>query len=130
MKHTCLLALLAITGASILFQPALAQTPTTSATAATGLAGLWQGPLPIPGGSLPVAFAVQEPTPNKFVATLDLLAKRMNRLPVSVTVNADSIVFLAPKANCRYACVLAPGGQELRGIWAQPGLRVPLMLRC
>ena len=94
-----------------------------------GLAGLWQGPLPIPGGSLPVTFAVQQPAANKLIATLDLPARRMSRLPVSVALKQDSVVFFAAKANCRYACLLASGGQELRGTWVQPGLRVPLVLR-
>ena len=124
MKYTCLLALLAIA------RPGLAQTPTPAAAPdAPGLAGLWQGPLPIPGGSLPVAFSVQQPAANKLLASLDLPARRMSRLPVSVTLKGDSVVFFAAKANCRYACVLAAGGQELRGIWVQPGLRVPLALR-
>lgn len=95
---------------------------------APGLAGLWQGPLSIPGGSLPVAFTVQQPGANKLIATLDLPARRMSRLPVSVTLKQDSVVFFAAKANCRYACVLAADAQELRGTWVQPGLRVPLVL--
>lgn len=53
----------------------------------------------------------------------------MSQLPVSVTLKGDSVVFFAAKASCRYACVLAAGGQELRGTWVQPGLRVPLVLR-
>ena len=130
MRYTRLLALLAIAGAGTLPRVVLAQIPAPAmATDAPGLAGLWKGPLPIPGGSLPVAFAVQQPAANKLLATLDLPARRMSRLPVSVTLKGDSVVFFAAKANCRYACVLAAGGQELRGIWVQPGLRVPLLLR-
>ena len=129
MKYTRLLVLMAIAGGGILPQCVLAQTPAPAvATDAPGLAGLWQGPLPIPGGSLPVAFTVQQLAANKLIATLDLPARRMSRLPVSVTLKGDSMVFFAAKANCRYACVLA-NGQELRGTWAQPGLRVPLTLR-
>jgi pimeloyl-ACP methyl ester carboxylesterase len=131
MKHTCLLALLAVASTGALPQIGLAQTTGSSAAApdAPGLAGLWQGPLSIPGGSIPVAFAVQQPAANKLMATLDLPARRMSRLPVSVTLKADSVVFYAVKANCRYACVLGSGGQALRGTWVQPGLRVPLTLR-
>ena len=129
MKHLSLLALLALAAAGILPRRALAQTPAPAAVPdAPGLAGLWQGPLPIPGGSLPVAFSVQQLGANKLIATLDLPARRMSRLPVSVTLKGDSVVFFSAKANCRYACVLA-GGQELRGTWVQPGLRVPVVLR-
>ena len=131
MKYTRLLVLLAIAGAGTVPRGGLAQTPGLPAAApdAPGLAGLWHGPLPIPGGSLPVAFVVQQPAASKLIATLDLPARRMSRLPVSVTLKGDSIVFFAAKANCRYACVLAAAGQELRGTWTQPGLRVPLLLR-
>ena len=130
MKYTCLLALLAIAGAGVLPRFVLAQTPVpVVAIDVPDLAGLWQGPLPIPGGSLSVALAVQQPAANKLIATLELPARRMSRLPVSVTLKGDSVIFLVAKANCRYACVLAAGGQELRGTWAQPGLRVPLLLR-
>lgn len=131
MKYFRLLALLAVAGGGFLPSEALAQIPALPAAApdAPGLAGLWQGPLSIPGGSLPVAFTVQQPAANKLIATLDLPARRMSRLPVSVTLKGDSVVFIAAKANCRYACVLAADGQELRGTWVQPGLRVPLQLR-
>ena len=130
MKYTHLLALLAIAGTGISPRIVLAQTSAPAAAPdAPGLAGLWQGPLFIPGGSLPVAFTVQQPAPSKLIASLDLPARRMSRLPVSVTLKGDSVVFFAAKANCRYACVLAADGQELRGTWAQPGLRVPLVLR-
>ena len=132
MKYTCLLALLAIVEVGM---PRLARAqtpdpaPAGAAPDAPGLAGLWQGPLPIPGGSLPVAFAVRQSAATKLLATLDLPARRLSGLPVSVTLKGDSVVFFAAKTSCRYACVLAPGGQELRGTWTQPGLRVPLLLR-
>lgn len=131
MKYTRLLVLLAIAGPGTLPRGVLAQTPalTAAASDAPGLAGLWQGPLPIPGGSLPVAFTVQQLAANKLLATLDLPARRMSRLPVSVTLKGDSVVFFAAKTSCRYACVVAADGQELRGNWVQPGLRVPLSLR-
>ena len=129
MKYMHLLA--CVVAASALACAVQAQNPiaAVAATSPAALAGVWQGPLPIPGGSLPVAFAVQPPVANKFAATLDLPARRMSRLPVSVTMKGDSVVFFAGKANCRYACVVAGGGQELRGTWVQPGLRVPLVLR-
>ena len=102
---------------------------TAAAVEAPGLAGTWQGPLAIPGGSLPIAFTVQQPAPNRLIATLDLPARRLNRLPVSITLTRDSVVFFSAKAQTRFACVQAADGRELRGNWTQPGLRVPLTLR-
>jgi pimeloyl-ACP methyl ester carboxylesterase len=130
MKFTRLQLLLALAGFGTGPHAVRAQVPgPVAALDAPELAGLWQGPLSIPEGSLPVAFTVQQPAPGKLTATLDLPARRMSRLPVSVALKGDSVVFFAAKANCRYACVLANSGQELRGTWVQAGLRVPLALR-
>ena len=93
------------------------------------LAGFWQGPLPIPGGSVPIEISIIQPGANKLIATLDLLAKRLNRVPTSLTFRGDTLVFYAATVDCRFVCVLSPEARELRGNWSQPGLRVPLTLR-
>ncbi|WP_310397944.1 alpha/beta fold hydrolase [Hymenobacter sp.] len=103
--------------------------PATPAPAPASLAGLWKGPLPIPGGSLPIQLTILQPGANKLLATLDLPAKRLNRIPASVTFRGDTLVFYAATAECRFACVPSADGQELRGTWTQPGLLVPLVLR-
>jgi pimeloyl-ACP methyl ester carboxylesterase len=59
---------------------------------------------------------------------LDLPAKRLTRTPVSVSFKGDTLVFYAAAADSRYVCVQSANGQELRGTWVQPGLRVPLVL--
>ncbi|OGX88171.1 alpha/beta hydrolase [Hymenobacter glacialis] len=92
------------------------------------LAGVWKGPLAIPGGSLPIQLIITQPGANKLLATLDLSAKRLNRIPASVTFRGDSVVFFSAASDCRFVCQPSPDGQELRGTWAQPGLRVPLRL--
>ena len=93
------------------------------------LAGFWQGPLPIPGGSVPIEISVIQPGASKLIATLDLPAKRLNRVPTSLTIRGDTLVFYAAMVDCRFVCVLSPEARELRGNWSQPGLRVPLTLR-
>ncbi|WP_345121981.1 alpha/beta hydrolase family protein [Hymenobacter antarcticus] len=100
--------------------------PATSAPAA--LAGRWQGPLSIPGGSVPVEFAISQPGINKYIITLDLPAKRLSRVPTSLTFRGDTLLFYAVTVECRFVCVQSADGRELRGIWTQPGLRVPLTL--
>jgi pimeloyl-ACP methyl ester carboxylesterase len=101
----------------------------TDATAAVLVAGVWKGPLPIPGGSLPIQMEVVQVGPNKLLTTLDLPAKRLNRIPVSLTFRGDTLVFYSPKAESRFVCLLSADGQELVGTWTQPGLRVPVRLR-
>ena len=135
MKYTLALALLGVTLTGLLPRCLHAQTPDAlppagqPATNAPSLAGLWQGMLPVPGGSVPVTFMVQQPAANKFTATLDLSARKQNGLLTSVTLRGDTIVFFTPKAGCRYTSLLSTDRQELRGTWVQPGLNVPLNLR-
>ena len=102
--------------------------PVAAVAGLPGLAGMWQGPLPIPGGSAPVMFTVQQPAANKLMATLDLAARKQTGLPTSVTLRGDTIIFATPKAGCRFACQFSADHQELRGTWVQPGLNVPLNL--
>ena len=92
------------------------------------LVGIWKGPLVIPGGSLPIQLTVIQAGANKLLASLDLSVKRLNRIPASVTFRGDSVVFFAAASDCRFVCRPSSDGQELRGTWAQPGLRVPLTL--
>ena len=101
----------------------------TVVSGAEGLAGFWQGPLSIPGGSLPIEISITPLGANKFAATLDLPTKRLRRVPATVALRADTVVFYAATVDCRFVCVLRTDGQELRGVWSQPGLRVPLVLR-
>ena len=103
-------------------------TPQPVSSAAPALAGRWQGPLSTPGGSVPVEIDVVQSGANKYVSTFDLPVKRLSRVPASLTFRGDTLVFYAVTVDCRYVCVPSPDGRELRGIWAQPGLRVPLTL--
>ena len=115
---------------------ALAQ-PVASPSSGTGLVGIWKGPLSIPGGSLPIQLTVAAPPAGpakpaglpKLVATLDLPAKRLSRVPAAFTTRDDTLVFYVAASETRFVCVPAAAGQELRGVWTQPGLRVPLVLR-
>ena len=103
------------------------------AAAAAGmpsLAGIWQGPLSIPGGKLPVQISIRQPGGNKLIVSLDLPAKRLNKVPASLTLRGDTLIFYAATVDCRFVCTQAgEAGQELRGVWSQPGLRVPLVLQ-
>ncbi|WP_460547539.1 alpha/beta hydrolase [Hymenobacter daeguensis] len=112
------------------------QTPAPDSTARAAavaalpdVAGTWQGPLPIPGGSLPIQLEIVAVGANKLISTLDLPAKRLNRIPVSLTFRGDTLIFYAVKADSRFVCRLSADGQEMAGTWTQPGLRVPVTLR-
>ncbi|MDB5269901.1 MAG: hypothetical protein JWP58_2941 [Hymenobacter sp.] len=107
-----------------------AQHPTAAVLGRPGLTGIWKGPLSIPGGTLPVQISIIQPGTNKLTATLDLPAKRLNKVPASLTLRGDTLIFYAATVDCRFVCTQAgEAGQELRGTWSQPGLRVPLVLQ-
>jgi pimeloyl-ACP methyl ester carboxylesterase len=104
--------------------------PAAAVVAPSALAGVWQGPLAIPGGgSLPIELRILQPGANKYIVTLDLPTKRANRVPASLTFRQDTLVFFSVSVDSRFVCEQTTDGQELRGVWSQPGLRVPLVLR-
>ena len=103
--------------------------PGVAALEAPPLVGAWKGPLSIPGGSLPIEINIVQSGANKLITSIDLPAKRMSRVPASLTLRGDTLVFYATTVECHFVCTLSTDGQELRGIWSQPGLRVPLVLR-
>ena len=106
--------------------PCAAQAPPQPTPA--GLAGSWKGPLAIPGGSLLLQLTISPPGAGAPGATLDLPGKKSTRLPAILAFRGDTVVLNAPTAGVRYVCLPTADGQELRGIWSQPGLRVPLVL--
>jgi pimeloyl-ACP methyl ester carboxylesterase len=55
-------------------------------------------------------------------------AGRLHNSPMRVVSTADSVVFYADKAGCRFAGQPVAGGQRLRGQWQQPGFRAMLVL--
>jgi dienelactone hydrolase len=114
--------------------PALgaAQTaPKTAVTPATSLAGLWRGPLPVPGGELKLSFSLLALTDGTYFAALDVPMQRLSRVPVIVQqpVGTDSVLLLVPQLDSRFLAYRSSDGQLLRGIWCQPGLRTPVVLQ-
>jgi len=137
LKTDYCLAAIGLLGGMLLSGRVLGQTPVPSKDSTIRVAvpampaveGSWKGPLPIPGGSLPIQLEIVQAGPNKLISTLDLPAKRLNRIPISLTFRGDTLVFYAAKADSRFVCLLSADGQELAGHWTQPGLRVPVTLR-
>ena len=104
-------------------------TSASNPMSAPALAGFWQGPLSIPGGSVPIEINIIQAGAGRLIASLNLPTKRLDRVPASLMLRGDTVVFYAATVECRFVCLLNSDGQELRGIWSQPGLRVPLVLR-
>lgn len=92
------------------------------------LEGQWKGALTVPGGSLPLMITITELADGNRFAVLDVPMQRVNREPMTVTPRADTLIFEAEQAGCRFVGHRTPDGQQLLGIWQQPGYATPLTL--
>lgn len=91
------------------------------------LAGQWAGVLPVPGGSRQIFITVSQAA-DATAAVLHIPDSRLNNSPMRVVTSADSVVFYADQAGCRFASLPVADGQRLRGEWQQPGFRTVLVL--
>ncbi|WBO82999.1 alpha/beta fold hydrolase [Hymenobacter yonginensis] len=92
------------------------------------LEGQWRGALTVPGGSLPLAITVTELADGNRFAVLDVPMQRVNREPMTVTPRGDTLLFEAEQAGCRFVGRRSADGQQLLGVWQQPGYSTPLTL--
>jgi pimeloyl-ACP methyl ester carboxylesterase len=106
--------------------PGLAAAQAPAATA--NLAGTWKGPLPVPGGSLPIQITIWQSSAERPTAELLLPLKKAAKYPMTVQVRRDTLIFYAPAADCRFICRRSADGKELQGQWIQTGFRTPLTL--
>ncbi|GAB3859534.1 alpha/beta fold hydrolase [Hymenobacter terrigena] len=90
--------------------------------------GQWAGSLPVPGGSRQVVISVSALADGTPTAVLRMDAGRLHNSPMRVVSSADSVIFYADKAGCRFAGQPVASGQRLRGQWQQPGFRAMLVL--
>lgn len=92
------------------------------------LLGQWTGMLPVPGGSRSVSITVSRLPDGGTAAVLHMATARINNSAMRIGSSADSVVFYADKAGCRFAGQPVAEGQRLRGMWQQPGFRTVLVL--
>jgi dienelactone hydrolase len=108
---------------------ALSLITSQAASIGTGqMLGQWAGALPVPGGSRQVSISVSALADGTPTAVLRMDAGRLHNSPMRVVSTADSVVFYADNAGCRFAGQPVAGGQRLRGQWQQPGFRAMLVL--
>jgi len=108
---------------SLLGSPAAANPRTP-----TALAGVWQGPLQLPGGQLDVVFRLVQLSSGEYFATLDVPQQKVLHLAVAVVAQADSVQLNSQEANSHYQARLSADGSRLTGLWRQPGFTTPLVL--
>ena len=92
------------------------------------LEGQWKGALTVPGGSLPMMVTVTELANGNRFAVLDVPMQRVNREPMAVITHSDTLTLEAKQAGCRFVGQRSVDGQQLLGLWQQPGYSTPLTL--
>lgn len=92
------------------------------------LGGLWKGKLPLLGGQLDVTISVVPLAGGRFFAALDVPAQKVSRMMTEVTVRGDSVLFWMPAAGSRFASRFDAAKRELRGTWAQAGVKSTVRL--
>ncbi|MCC3159391.1 alpha/beta hydrolase [Hymenobacter sp. 15J16-1T3B] len=95
----------------------------TLPAAKTSLEGEWKGPLPVPGGSLPLSITVTELANGTRFAVLSVPAQRINRALLTVDLKADTVIFDSQELGCSYVCLRSADGQQLQGQWRQQGFQ-------
>lgn len=110
----------------LLISPA-APAQTVPPAAKATLEGEWKGPLPVPGGSLPLSITVTELANGTRFAVLSVPAQRINRALLTVDLKADTLIFDSQELGCSYVCRRSADGQQLQGQWRQQGFQ-PVLL--
>ena len=82
----------------------------------------------MPGGQLEVVFRLVKLSSGEYFATLDVPLQKASNLAVAVETKADTVVLTSAEADSRYVGRLSADGQQLQGVWRQPGFAVPLTL--
>ena len=98
--------------------------------AGSDLQGYWKGATQIGTGLLPVVFKFSEPEDGKFVAELDSPDQGANNLVVSaVTYDKPAVHVEIGAVGGVFEGDLGNGGNEIKGIWSQAGVTLPLTIK-
>ncbi len=113
--------------AGLLARSAAGQAPTNERPVPVLADGLWKGPLRVPGGVLEAVFRFVHLTSGAYFGTLDVPLQKVSHVEVQVAQSADTVRFSAPAIGSCFTGVFA-GGQQLVGVWQQPGFQVEMTL--
>ena len=104
-----------------------ATVPPGALPAAHRVYGQWRGQVAVPGGSAEITIAVTELPDGRRMALLDMPLQRLNRVPLTVRVTADSVYFGSAKPLLGFAGRWV-SADKLAGTWTQGSTLVPLAL--
>ena len=93
------------------------------------LSGQWKGPLKLLGGEITLVITIVPLTNGTYYAALDAPQQRISRMPVEVELKGDNLVLKIEQAGSSFVGKVLDNGAKLDGIWTQPGISAPLVLR-
>ncbi|WBA41601.1 alpha/beta hydrolase family protein [Hymenobacter canadensis] len=91
------------------------------------LNGQWRGPLKVPGGQLDLIITIIPLTNGGYYAALDVPQQRIYRMPVEVEVKGNELSLHIEQAGSSFVGKIQNNGDQLTGVWKQPGLSGPLV---
>jgi len=94
------------------------------------LEGQWQGGFSVPGSGQELRINLIGLAGGQYFGMLDLPQQKVNRAPVQVhqILGTDSICLMVPTAKSTLRARRSTEGNELEGIWTQPGLTKRVVL--
>lgn len=113
---------------------AQAQGPTPPGSETTELfpllEGQWRGGFSVPGSGQEICFNLVSLAGGQYFGMLDVPQQKVSRAPVQVrqVSGTDSVCLLVPTAKSLLRARRSPEGDELEGIWSQPGLTKRVVL--
>ena len=93
------------------------------------LNGQWKGPLKLLGGEITLVITIVPLTNGTYYAALDAPQQRINRMPVEVELKEANLTLRIEQAGSSFVGKVLDGGTTLSGIWKQPGVTSPLVLK-
>lgn len=99
------------------------------ADAPTVLNGQWRGPLKLLGGEIAIAVTIVPLADGTYYAALDAPQQRISRMPVEVELHGTDLTLRIEQAGSSFAGKVLDNGTTLSGIWKQPGVTAPMVLR-
>ena len=93
------------------------------------LNGQWKGPLKMPGGQITIGITIVPLANGTYYGALDAPQQRISRMPVEVTLHGTDLKLRIEQAGSSFVGQVLDGGTQLSGIWTQPGMKVPMVLK-
>lgn len=98
-------------------------------SASADLAGLWQGKLVVPGGSLRLVFHIDRNAEGRYSGAVDSVDQGANGLPLkTITLAAGKVRLEMAAPVASFEGTLSADGKRMEGTFEQNGAKLPLTL--